>query len=197
MKKKYKILIIIIMILVLMLAGSYFYVLKNDNLKFKFDYEIYNKVEYNNGKTIKVNIPTNNKIKKIKTNKVMEFLNNGTGILYIGYSTCPWCRRVVPVLIDLVNEYDSIDKIYYLDVYQDLSGIETELYEYLDDYLTEYNEERHLSVPYVFFIKNGKVVYEHLSTVESYKDPFNEMNNEQIEELKSYYKKGIKLMMEG
>ena len=44
-----------------------------------------------------------------------------------------------------------------------------------------------LLIFFVLFVKEGKILGLHTSTVDSQKDPFTKLNNEQYEELKSIY----------
>ena len=54
---------------------------------------------------------------------------------------------------------------------------------------------KRLYVPDVYFIKDGKIVYHHLGSVDSYKDAFKGMNNKQLKELKNIYQEGIDLIL--
>ena len=41
--------------------------------------------------------------------------NNETFVVYFGFADCPWCRSVLPTLLDVADDL-KIDKIYYVDV---------------------------------------------------------------------------------
>ena len=176
--------IIFIVLLVLSL-----YVFSKDNIKFKFSYEMVNTTEYSNGKRIKVNIPFDNRVKYLNTSEIVDLIKNGTGVLYLGYNTCPWCRNAVPVLIDAVIDND-INYLYYGDIHQIDT---TEIDELLVDYYREDDEgNKRLSVPDVYFIKDGEIIGHHIGTVESYRNPFNGMSDSEKEELKNIYSEFIK-----
>lgn len=192
MKKK---ILLICGIIVFILGITIFFLYQNDSIRFKFSYEYINLVEYKNGKKIKVEIPYDNRIKYVNEKETLNLLKEGTGVLYFGYNTCPWCRNVIPVLIDVVKEND-IDTIYYADINKlNFSYNDKELYKVLNDYLRENDEgEKVLAVPDIYFIKDGKIIGHQLGSVESYNNPYNEMTNEQQQELKSIYDGFIKGM---
>lgn len=190
---KKKIIMVIIIIAVLGMIGFLLY--SQDNLKFKISYEYINHVEYANGKKIKVKIPFQNPIVYLNKNEIISFLEKKTGIVYFGYNTCPWCRNIIEPLLEVAKE-EKIEHIYYVDIHKNLKDISKELTKVLDDYLTldEETNEKRIAVPDVYFVKEGKIVFHHLGTVESYKNPYLGMNNQQIRELKSIYRKGIEAM---
>lgn len=183
---KKKIITIGIIILVLSIMGLYCY--KRDNIRFKMSYEFINQVELTNGKKIKVSIPYDNRIKYINEEELLKLLNNGTGVLYMGYNTCPWCRNAVPILIDSVLE-NEIDTIYYVDIHSaNLKKISKELYKILDEYLKVTDDgTKVIAVPDVYTLKNGQIVGHHRGCVEGYKNPYKKMTAEQKDELKKIY----------
>lgn len=183
--KKYLMIVGIILLVILTIA---LIVTFNDNLRFKLDYESLNSIPYDNGKKIEVKISWNNPVDYIYQEEVIEVLENGTGIVYFGYNSCPWCRNIVEILLETAKE-EKFDKVYYVNTHGALDGIEEELIEILHDYLRENPEtgEKVLAVPDVYFIKDGKIIGHHISTVESYKNPYKGMNEEQKKELKKIY----------
>lgn len=189
MKKKW--IIIGSIILFLLLVGLYCY--SRDNIRFKISYEFINRVEYNNGKKIKVSIPIDNKVKYINENKLISVLKEGTGVIYMGYPTCPWCRNSIPILIDSIKNND-IDTLYYVDIHKvNLSKVKDELYKILDQYLKETEDgDKVIAVPDVYVVKKGVIVGHHRGTVDSYKNPYKAMSEKQKKELKSIYDNMIK-----
>lgn len=191
MKKK---IIIVITSIIIILTVLVIVIFVNDELRFKLSYEYINYMEYDNGKTIKVNIPLNNNIKYLQDDEIIDFLKSGTGIIYFGYNTCPWCRNIIEILLETANEKD-VNTIYYVNTHDDLSKIKDELYELLDEYLKEDDKlNKRLSVPDVYFVKNGKIITHHVGTVDGYKNPYSGMNDSQINELKDIYKRGIEMI---
>lgn len=152
-----------------------------DSLKFKEEYEALNS-------SIPMSIEENNPIKYATFEEVEELLTEGTGVIYFGFPSCPWCRNIIPVLFDVAKE-NNYDTIYYLNP-RDLKDNENDynkLIEILEPYLEELDGEKVLYVPDVYFVKDGQVVGHHLSTVESQTDPRVSLNEEQVQELSSIY----------
>ena len=109
-----------------------------------------------------------------------------TGILYFGYSTCPYCLKVVPILNDLAKKYGQM--VYYIDVFNEQDKIsDDDINRYLDmyvDFLETDDGEPVFYVPQVFVIVNGQVIDGHVGAVDSY-DPSTQtqLTAEQKEEL--------------
>lgn len=178
-----------VVLLTLILASIYIYT--QDNLKFKLNYEVYNHLPFENGKTITTNIAMDNPVKYVNQEELQKLFNKEEAVIYFGYPTCPWCRNIVPTLLEVLEE-NNIDTLYYVDVKEiNTKSILNILEEYLE---TDEDGNKKLYVPDIYFIKNGKIVYHHLGTVESYKNAFLGMNKKQITELKSIYQKGIDLI---
>lgn len=189
MKKKFFLSFIII---VLFLLFGFIYIYSKDNLKFKFEYELYNNISYDNGKKIKAKIPFDNNVTYVKEKDLESVLTSGNRVIYFGYTTCPWCRNIVSPLVEVIND-NNLDKLYYVDVH---SVNAKSVYNILDEYLEFDNDgNKRLYVPDVYFIKDGEIVYHHLGSVDSYKDAFKGMNNKQLKELKSIYQEGVDLML--
>lgn len=177
-----------------------------DNIKFKNEYEKLN------DEALKIEISKDNPMKYITYDELMEILEDGTGIIYFGFPSCPWCRNAVPVLLDAAKEKD-INEIYYFNALdmrdvkeldengnivttkegtEEYKNIVNKLYDYLDVYegLNDDSIKR-LYFPNIFFIQNGKVVKNHMATLESQTDPKIPLNDEQYQELKNIYLDGI------
>lgn len=87
-------------------------------LKFKSEYESYNGKENSNGVSYrKVSIPEDNPFIYISAEDLVKKTENGeTFAVYFGFSTCPWCRSVLPTLIDVAKDLE-LKEIYYVDIY--------------------------------------------------------------------------------
>lgn len=183
-----------------------------DNEKFKTEYESLNGKKTNDKTYPEVKINTKINIVYKTEEKIVDIIKNGTGVIYFGFASCPWCRNAIPVLLDAANE-TSLEEIYYLDVKDirdnkilDANGsivtkkkgtsgyykIVDALYDYLDVY-KDLNDDKlkRLYVPAVVFVRDGTVVLMHTDTVSSQKDPYIPLNSEQKQELKNIYLKGI------
>lgn len=195
LKRNIKKAVIITAILCFLLTVITIIIMKNDNIRFKIEYEYINHIPYENGRKISVSIPWNNKIKYIEGKEVIETLTTKTGIIYFGYNSCPWCRNIIGVLIEEAEKYE-INTIYYVDVHSAIDDTKEELKELLDEYLREDEEtkEKVLGVPDVYFVRNGKIVGHHRGAIKSYKNPYKGMNEAQKKELKDIYGNLIKEM---
>ena len=93
--------------------------------------------------------------------EIIKILENGTGVVYLGFPECKWCQRYVKYLNEVAYEED-IEKIYYYNIKEDREN-NTENYqkiiELLGDYVP-YDEEgnRKIYVPAVIYVKNGEIV---------------------------------------
>lgn len=189
---------------------------ETDAEKFKKEYEEYNGQAIGETKFVypKVEIDKKNPVKYASYDDILELLTDGTGIIYLGYPTCPWCRNVVPVLIEAASEV-GIDDIYYINMKDERDEIKvkedgslevtkegTEGYKKLltrlDAILDEYTlqdmhgntvsaNEKRIYVPLVIFVRDGEIVSYHVDTVESQTNPFVLLNEDQKNELMDIY----------
>ena len=122
--------------------------------------------------------------------------NKGSGLFYFGYDTCQWCKRALPELNKVLQEYDFTT--YYINVHSTKftpTNEEIEMVmEKIDDAL-EHDEsgEAIFYVPLVVGIKDGKVVGHQVSLVDDYvakdiNDPNDQMNDAQKKELQDIYR---------
>lgn len=93
--------------------------------------------------------------------EIIRILENGTGVVYLGFPECKWCQRYVKYLNEVAYEED-IEKLYYYNIKEDREN-NTENYqkiiEILGDYVP-YDEEgnKKIYVPAVIYVKNGEIV---------------------------------------
>lgn len=183
-----------------------------DAINFKNEYEsLNNVVRDKDGKTIKeISIDANNPVDILTEEEAISFLENGTGIIYFGFPDCPWCRSMLPVLLQTLSNL-SISKLNYLnvgsirdtlvlgaknkvEVKEEGSKGYYKILELLDEVLEPYyltndagkkinTKEKRLFAPTVVAIKDGKVVDIHVGTVESQKSGYDDLTKEQKEEL--------------
>jgi len=176
--------VLLVLSIVLLTACSIDTQVYTDGAKFEKEYEALNK----NG--IVVDIDTNANIKYLELNEVLDFFENKTGVIYFGFPNCPWCRNIIPSLLDVSKEEGYT--LYYFNP-KDVRGTENkefkELMNILDPYLTSDSEGvKTLYVPDVYFVKDGQIVGNHLGSVSTQTNPYETLTNEQKEELKQIYK---------
>lgn len=215
--KKETIIIITIPILCAIIAIVSYINLINidtDALKFKKEYE-----SVNDDSKIELNISKNNPIEYADYDQLLEVINNGTGIIYLGFPKCPWCRNALPVLLDAAKA-NIVDVIYYMNILNerdsyiveddelvyatDKNGKEKKgtkgyfkLLDALDEFLTDYTilfedeeyevGEKRIYAPSVIFVRDGKVLGVHVSTVESQENPREALTKKQYKELYEIY----------
>ncbi len=113
--EKRSLVVIIIMAFILVLGFLNF---NFKGLDFKLDYEEINNKKNSYGKINRsVSISSNNKFKEITPKSLIKKIDNKeTFYVYFGSKLCPWCRSVIEVA-DEVSRKNKIDKIYYVDIW--------------------------------------------------------------------------------
>lgn len=213
-KKKAGILIVLTTVIVLLIVlGSLWisnYFGSNDNdltsNNFKEEYESLNGKDTGYGKEyLSISIDSENVVQYADYNRVFEVLERGSGVIYFGFPECPWCRNLVPVLLDAADEA-GIDTIYYLNAQSDRDvknldddgNIVTEkegtenyykLVDKLSSFLTEYEglgDEtiKRLYFPTVVFVKDGRIIASHIGTIDSQEDPYVGLTDDEYTSLK-------------
>lgn len=215
----------LLVLLVIFLLSSYLiytfvkpntndYIVSEDEINFKKEYEDLNdkQIEGKDYSYMSVSIKDNNNVEYKDANEIIDILKNGTGVIYFGFPECPWCRNLIPVLVDTVSSY-SVGPIYYFNareirdtkVLDENGNIVTEkegtkeYYEIVDilkEHLGNYsglNDDsiKRLYFPTVVFVKNGEITKVHIGTVDSQEDPFKPLTEEQHDELVSILEDGI------
>ena len=203
MKKKISLIVIIV------LLGMIIFIKPKNT--FKKEYESLNGKTNDNGKTyLNVNISKDNPVEYADYKKVFEVLDK-SGIIYFGFSECPWCRNAVPVLLDAAKE-TGVEKIYYMNNLNDRDikklenneivtekegtknykkllkklGDKASVYEGLND-----DNIKRLYFPTVVVVKNGKITDYIVGTVDAQKDPYKKLTESQKKELKEKYVKAM------
>ena len=89
---------------------------ETDAIKFKREYEEFNDKNYDNGKAyFNVNLSNKNLFKYITEEDAVQFLKEGTGVIYFGFPQCPWCRTLVPYLEEAAR-LNGVEEIKYLNI---------------------------------------------------------------------------------
>lgn len=95
-------------------------------------------------------------------NKIIDIIDNKTGVIFFGFPDCPWCQYYAKYLNEFAIE-KGINTIYYFNIKHD-RDINSSKYQKLIDLLNkdlvndEYGNKR-IYVPAVVFVKDGKVIY--------------------------------------
>ena len=151
MNKKVKYIILGVLLLLIASLVVYFVFIKKDNntdnIKFSKEY---------------TSVSKDNVFVYRSKDEIINILEHGTGIVYLGYPECHWCMAYVP-LLNKIAKNEGIEKIYYYNIREDRKN-NTEFYQkvvsILNDYLN-YDEEgkKRIFVPNVTFVKEGKIIF--------------------------------------
>ena len=87
----------------------------NDEMLFKKEYELINGKSNNDKEYLLLEIKEDTGVKYIGPDEAVELIANGNGIIYFGFPTCPWCRNMLPVLLNAL-ESNGINKFYYMNI---------------------------------------------------------------------------------
>lgn len=194
--------------------------MKSDGYRFKEEYESYNGKMNESNKTTypTVELDENNPYVYKTDDEIANFLEDGTGLIYFGYSTCPWCRSAVPILTKAANS-TNLAEILYVDIknIRDTLALDDkdavivkeegtngyrEILKKLDPVLEKYylenkkgkkidTKEKRLYAPTVITIKDGKILDIHVDTVKTQKSGYDILTEKEQEELFEIYQKMI------
>ena len=183
MKEK-KLFIIGGILIVLGLILSYFFLIKKDDNKIDDAKKF--KSEY-------TNVSDDNPFVYRSVDKIINILEKGTGVVYLGFPECPWCQAYVPYVEEVAKKV-GIDKVYYFNIKEDRKN-NTEEYQkivkILDVYLPNDDEgNKRIYVP----ARNGKIIEfddETSKDTKGYKTPEEYWKNENLDALKTKLEKSF------
>ncbi len=117
MKKLYVIIPTIVLILSSIFVILSLNQINTDSVKFKQEYEsLNNKVNDSGKKYRNITIAKDNPFVYKTAEDIVDMMDKKESfIVYFGFNSCPWCRSVLPTLIDVLKDLD-IDEVYYVDV---------------------------------------------------------------------------------
>lgn len=119
------------------------------------------------------------------------FEEEGSALVYFGYTHCPWCIEAVPIMNEAAKA--SGLPIYYVDA-MDKEGQQEgdldQIKQYTAQYLSKDSEgELKFYVPVVFVIRNGETVDAHISTLSSHDAYERKLSESEQKELYNIYMK--------
>ena len=209
-------------VLLATIIGSYFFFStkneekKTDAVLFKEEYESLNGQVSSSGKEYRIiTIDENNPFLYQSAEEIVKKIEKKeTFAVYFGFSSCPWCRSMLPSFIEVAKDL-SLSKIYYVDIskIRDVKEIQDgkvhtvqegtegylKLLEYFNDVLEEYTlkdenqkeikvGEKRIYAPNVISVVEGKV--DSMTTgiskkqVDAYMDLTEDMKTEMYHQLK-------------
>ncbi len=97
----------------------------------------------------------------VNSNRVLNILNNETGIILVGFSSNAWMQEYVRELYPILKE-NNITKVYYYDVIEDRTK-KTKNFRQIEDLLSKYLKITDMGAEYLFtpaliFVKDGKII---------------------------------------
>ena len=171
------IIVILIAIIIFLLVGN-----KNEEQTVKSDAEKFSE-EY----TL---VDKDNKFRYANIDEVIDTLEDGTGVVYLGFPECKWCQQYTVYLNELAKDR-NIPEIMYYNIREDRQG-NTKNYQtivnILKDYLPEDEEGNpRVYVPAVIFMSNGKILGfddETAYDTKGYDEPSEYWTKERVDTLK-------------
>ena len=186
----------------------------SDAITFRNEYMELNEKTNDNGVMYPdVTISESNTIEYKSAKEVVNLLKKGTGIIYFGFPTCPWCRSLVTSLAKVAES--EHEPIYYLNIQDMRSSFALEegklkktkdgskeyyqILELLDSHLEKFiledeagnsfdTKEKRLYAPTIVSVKDGVVKKIHVGTIESQKSAYDKLTNSNLEELENIVK---------
>ncbi len=136
-------------------------------------------------------VPKDNVFVYKNSDEIINIIKHGTGVVYIGFPSCPWCQRYAKYLNEVAKD-KGIDTIYYYDIaddrknntaaYQEIVGLISGFLQYDDE------GQPRIYVPDALFIENGNIVandYESSKDTAGLSDPNEYWTNERVVALKN------------
>ncbi len=171
------IIVILVAIIIFLLVGN-----KNEEQTVKSNAEKFSE-EY----TL---VDKDNKFRYANIDEVIDTLEDGTGVVYLGFPECKWCQQYTVYLNELAKDR-NIPEIMYYNIREDRQD-NTKNYQtivnILKDYLPEDEEgNSRVYVPAVIFMSNGKILGfddETAYDTKGYDEPSEYWTKERVDNLK-------------
>lgn len=129
--------------------------------------------------------------------EIINILEKGTGIVYLGFPECKWCQRYTKYLNEVSMDM-GISKVYYYNIREDRK-LNTENYQkivlILENYLQNDEEgNKRIYVPSVIALKKGEIVGfddETAWDTKGFETPDEYWNTDEVNDLKEKLEKMI------
>ncbi len=197
---------------------------KTDAQKFKEEYESINNEEIYGNKARELNIDKDNNIVYKTDQEIVDMIKNKeTFVVYFGFAKCPWCRSVLPSLLEVSKDL-GLDKLYYVDVSEIRDTLEvnddnevvttkegSEAYHellklldsVLDDYMLEGKDgeevnayEKRIFAPNVVSVVKGEAKEKETGIIDELTDPYMEITSDMKKEIYNRFKCVIKCTLD-
>ena len=122
--------------------------------------------------------------------EIIKIMENGTGIVYLGFPECPWCQAYVKYLNEIAKS-EGVKEIYYFNILKDRQENTKEyqkIVKLLGDSI-EYDEEgnHRVYVPNVSFHINGELIgndFETAFDTKGFETPDDYWTDKEVKDLK-------------
>ena len=136
-------------------------------------------------------MPDDNVFTYATVDEIIDVLDDGSGIVYLGFPECQWCNAYVPYLNDVAKSV-GVNEILYYNIREDRSNNSEnyqKIVELLDGYLTDDEEGNpRIYVPAVIFVNNGTIVgFDDETSLDTggFTNPDDYWTEEEVSDLKS------------
>ena len=125
---------------------------------------------------------------------IQYFTQQNSGVLFFGFSSCPWCKEARPILKKAAQE-KGLDIQYVKTRDEDKNRLysdeqKAQIEPYIQEYMSNNDEgELTLYVPLVLVVQDGKVVDGHVGTVDGHDATKRKMTKKEKKELTKIYQK--------
>lgn len=191
MKKRVALIIVVILIVIglIWLAVKLTPTKTPDNVKFSSEY---------------TSLSTDNVFVYKSQEEIIKIIEHGTGVVFLGFPSCPWCQKYVTYLNEVAKE-NGIKEINYLNIKEDRAN-NTEAYKKIVSLISawlenanDYDKDGNLRiyVPAVIVVKNGEILGfddETARDTKGYKTPEEYWSNEDLDGLKSRLKEMFNIL---
>ena len=138
-----------------------------------------------------LSMPDDNVFTYATVDEIIDVLDGGSGIVYLGFPECQWCGAYVPYLNEVAKDV-GISEILYYNIREDRSN-NSENYqrivELLDGYLqNDEDGNPRIYVPAVIFVNNGTIVgFDDETSLDTggFTNPDDYWTEEEVNDLKS------------
>lgn len=135
-------------------------------------------------------VDKDNRFVYTEIDEIINILEEGTGIVYLGFPECKWCQQYVVYLNEVAKDR-NVSKIYYYNIRKDREN-NTKNYQtivnLLQDYLPEDEEGNpRIYVPAVIFMSVGNILGfddETAYDTKGFDDPSNYWTEDEVSDLK-------------
>ena len=135
-------------------------------------------------------VDKDNRFVYTEIDEIINILEEGTGIVYLGFPECKWCQQYVVYLNEVAKDR-NVSKIYYYNIRKDREN-NTKNYQtivnLLQDYLQEDEEGNpRIYVPAVIFMSAGNILGfddETAYDTKGFDDPSNYWTEDEVSDLK-------------